>query len=127
MMAVAGVAAGTLQYISNNSGHYAPKISDLLNGCQQLRHAGLNQAALCKVSVLVSDFEGRYGVGGGAKYLFPYAIFAMTKGAVASPENYRVTEYCSEFYWTNPAAPRPGHPATAGTKDSGGIPVVYPA
>jgi hypothetical protein len=121
------VRAGTLQCISNSSGHYAPKIADLLNGCEQLLHSGLNEVALAKVSVLALDFEGRYGVGGGAKYLFPMMLFARTGGAVPNPENYRTTEKFSELYWTNPDAARPGHPATIGKTDHNGALVAFPA
>lgn len=121
------VAAGTLQYISNNSGHYAPKIADLLAGARQLQHCGLDRPTRHKVSILASDFEGLYGQQAGGKFLFPYTSFVRLKGRVPNPANYAVTARFDKLYWINANAARPEHRATAGPQNSDGIPVVFPA
>ncbi len=114
------VAAGTLQYVSNSSGHYAPKLSDLVNGARQLRHCGLDQAGRHKVSILFSDFDGILGTGN--KFLFPYAAFVSAKGMVPNSGNYAVRDSFGELFWENPSAPRPHHCATVGPNGT----VVFP-
>jgi hypothetical protein len=121
------VAGGKLQYISNNSGHYAPRIADLVNGAAQLRQSGLDAAALQNVSVLASDFEGRYGPAEGARFLFPYASFVKLQGNVPNPQNYEIFSRFDKLHWANPDAPRPGHPATVGQRTRDGVQVVFPA
>lgn len=118
------VVAGSLKYISNNSGHYAPRIADLLNGAKELRH-NLNHAARHDVSILAADFENKYGASQG-KYLFPYGTFVNAAGAVANPANYAVYAQFDQLYWRNPTAPRPHHRATVGAQTAEGYPVVFP-
>lgn len=108
---------GKLLYISNNSGHYAPKLDDLLNGVKELRGCGLDQATRHDVSVLAQDFEGRYGAK-GCMYLFPYAAFSRNKGQMENPANYEVGSVRGDefLYWVRASASRPHHHAKVGAK-----------
>lgn len=110
---------GKLIYISNNSGHYAPKIADLLNGVKELPNCGLDQAARHDVSVLAQDFEGKYG-SPGCMYLFPYAAFSRNRGDIANPANYEVGSIRGDedLYWVRAKAPRPHHHAKVGASIS---------
>ena len=104
------VAGGTLQYISNRGGHYAPKISDLLKGAECVRSCGLDQTARHNVSILVADHEGRYGGEAGSIYLFPYTSFLRLKGAVLNPANYALgMGVADQLRWKMPDAERPDH------------------
>ena len=116
---------GTLQYITNSSGHYAPKIADLWNACQQLVHSGLDWPALRKASVIAGDFEGKYGAQ-PSRYVFPFMMFYETRGAIPNPQNYDVFTDASVLYWQNPDAPRPDCVATRGARNLDGFPVVFP-
>lgn len=121
------VAAGTLQYISNNSGHYAPRIADLVNGARELKNCGLDQATRHKVSILAADFEGKYSNVPGAQFLFPYTSFVRLRGAVPNPANYAIDAKFDKLHWKNPTAARPEHRATVGQKTSDGVEVAFPA
>ncbi|WP_426954280.1 hypothetical protein [Muricoccus radiodurans] len=123
-------ASGRLLYISNNSGHYAPRIADLVNGARELRHIGLDQATRHQVSILAADFEGLYGAKAGSLYLFPYTTFSRLRGAVPNPQNYAVNVDFSELYWENPGASRPHHPVGVGAgrivNKPNAAPIVWP-
>jgi hypothetical protein len=119
------VAGGTVKCISNSSGHYAPRIADLLNGAKQLRHCGLDRASRYNISILAMDFEKKYGAAGGM-YLFPYSTFVNSAGAVANPADYAVKSMLDQLYWVNPDAPRPNHRATKGPQDRRGFSVAFP-
>ena len=117
-------AQGTLQYISNNSGHYAPNLDQLWDGADQIKRCGLNRATRHKCSILAMDHVGKYQpiAAGPRPYLFPYTIFHRMRGNVPNPTNYEIRQKFSEWYWTNPAAARPDSHCNAAPDGK----VVYP-
>jgi hypothetical protein len=113
---------GTVQYISNASGHYSPKLQDCLNAAQALKDSGLNPLTWRKASFYYTNFGDLPGGRPNTAYLFPCSDFLATRGQLPAPAVYETTISFSQLKWASGNAPQ----RTPTTVGAGGI-INFPA